>query len=108
MLFRSHLQLNVFMPLIGRDLLQSSRLLADVIRSFNDHCLKGITPNRERIRMHLNNSLMLVTKLNPIIGYYNAAKIAQHALKEGLTLREAALELKLISEEDFDKVMKMD
>ena len=105
---QGHLQLNVFMPLIGRDLLQSSRLLADVIRSFNDHCLKGITPNRERIRMHLNNSLMLVTKLNPIIGYYNAAKIAQHALKEGLTLREAALELKLISEEDFDKVMKMD
>lgn len=105
---QGHLQLNVFMPLIGRDLLQSSRLLADVIRSFNDHCLKGITPNRERIRMHLNNSLMLVTKLNPIIGYYNAAKIAQHALKEGLTLREAALELKLIGEEDFDKVMKMD
>ncbi len=105
---QGHLQLNVFMPLIGRDLLQSSRLMADVIRSFNDHCLKGITPNRERIRMHLNNSLMLVTKLNPIIGYYNAAKIAQHALKEGLTLREAALELKLISEEDFDKVMKMD
>jgi fumarate hydratase class II len=105
---QGHLQLNVFMPLIGRDLLQSSRLLADVIRSFNDHCLKGITPNRERIRMHLNNSLMLVTKLSPVIGYYNAAKIAQHALNEGLTLREAALELKLISEEDFDKVMKMD
>jgi len=104
---QGHLQLNVFMPLIGRDLLQSSRLLADVIRSFNDHCLKGITPNRERIRMHLNNSLMLVTKLNPIIGYYNAAKIAQHALKEGLTLREAALELKLISEEEFDKWMEV-
>ncbi|MCR4737025.1 MAG: class II fumarate hydratase [Bacteroidales bacterium] len=102
---QGHLQLNVFMPLIGRDLLQSSRLLADVIRSFNDHCLKGITPNRERIRMHLNNSLMLVTKLSPVIGYYNAAKIAQHALNEGLTLREAALELKLISEEEFDKWM---
>ena len=104
---QGHLQLNVFMPLIGRDLLQSSRLLADVIRSFNDHCLKGITPNRERIRMHLNNSLMLVTKLSPVIGYYNAAKIAQHALQEGLTLREAALELKLISEEEFDKWMEI-
>ncbi len=105
---QGHLQLNVFMPLIGRDLLQSSRLLADVIRSFNDHCLKGITPNRERIRMHLNNSLMLVTKLSPVIGYYNAAKIAQHALNEGLTLRESALELKLISEEEFDKWMNGD
>ena len=104
---QGHLQLNVFMPLIGRDLLQSSRLLADVIRSFNDHCLKGITPNRERIKMHLNNSLMLVTKLSPKIGYYNAAKIAQHALNEGLTLKEAALELKLISEEEFDEWMEI-
>ena len=104
---QGHLQLNVFMPLIGRNVLQSSRLLADVIDSFNDHCLKGIVPNRERISMHLNNSLMLVTKLNPHIGYYNAAKIAQHALANGLTLRESALELKLVSEEDYDKWMKI-
>ena len=94
------------MPLIGRDLLQSSRLLADVINSFNDHCLQGIVPNRERIAMHLNNSLMLVTKLSPHIGYYNAAKIAQHAHAEGLTLREAALALGLVSEEEFEEWMK--
>ena len=104
---QGHLQLNVFMPLIGRNLLQSSRLLADVINSFNDHCLQGVVANRERIAMHLNNSLMLVTKLNPHIGYYNAAKIAQHALKEGLTLRESALELGLVSEKDFDEWMKV-
>ena len=103
---KGHLQLNVFMPLIGRDLLQSSRLLADVIDSFNDHCLKGLEPNRDRIAMHLNNSLMLVTKLSPHIGYYNAAKIAQHAHAEGLTLREAALALGLVSEEEFDQWMK--
>lgn len=103
---QGHLQLNVFMPLIGRNLLQSSRLLADVINSFNDHCLKGIQPNRERITMHLNNSLMLVTKLSPKIGYYNAAKIAQYALAENLTLREAALKLELITAEDYDEIMK--
>lgn len=104
---QGHLQLNVFMPLIGRNLLQSSRLLADVVNSFNDHCLKGVQANRERITMHLNNSLMLVTKLSPTIGYYNAAKIAQYALSEGLTLRQAALELNLISEEDFDRIMQL-
>lgn len=104
---QGHLQLNVFMPLIGRNLLQSSRLLADVINSFNDHCLKGIIANKERIAMHLNNSLMLVTKLNPHIGYYNSAKIAQHALANGLTLRESALALQLVSAEDFDKWMKL-
>lgn len=103
---QGHLQLNVFMPLIGRNLLQSSRLLADVMNSFNDHCLVGITPNRERISMHLQNSLMLVTKLNPHIGYYNSAKIAQHAHAHNLTLREAAIELKLVSPEDFDEWMK--
>lgn len=104
---QGHLQLNVFMPLIGRNLLQSSRLLADVINSFNDHCLKGIQPNIDRISMHLNNSLMLVTKLNPHIGYYNSAKIAQHAHENNLTLREAALELKLVTPEDFDEWMRL-
>ena len=104
---QGHLQLNVFMPLIGRNLLQSARLLADVINSFNDHCLKGITPNLERIQMHLNNSLMLVTKLSPHIGYYNAAKIAQKAHHDGTTLREAALQLGLVSEKEFDEWMKL-
>lgn len=102
---QGHLQLNVFMPLIGRNLLQSARLLGDVIDSFNEHCLKGIKPNMERISMHLQNSLMLVTKLNPHIGYYNSAKIAQYALANGLTLKEAATELKLVSPEDFDRWM---
>ncbi len=104
---QGHLQLNVFMPLIGRNLLQSARLLADVINSFNDHCLKGIEPNLNRIQMHLSNSLMLVTKLSPHIGYYNAAKIAQHAHANGITLRESALALQLVSETDFDKWMKL-
>ena len=104
---QGHLQLNVFMPLIGRNLLQSSRLLADVINSFNEHCLKGIKPNKDRISMHLNNSLMLVTKLNPHIGYYNAAKIAQYAHENNLTLKESALELNILSPEDFDQWMKL-
>ncbi len=104
---QGQLQLNVFMPLIGRNLLQSTRLLSDVINSFNDHCLAGTVANRERITMHLNNSLMLVTKLNPHIGYYNAAKIAQYALSEGVTLREAALHLKLLSAEEFDQWMQL-
>lgn len=104
---QGHLQLNVFMPLIGRNLLQSARLLADAINSFNDHCLKGIKANTERIKMHLNNSLMLVTTLSPHIGYYNAAKIAQYALEKNITLRESALALNLISAEDYDRIMKL-
>jgi fumarate hydratase class II len=99
-------ELNVMKPLIIDNFLRSSRLLADVCLSFNDHCASGIEPNRERINELLNRSLMLVTALNPHIGYDNAAKIAKHAHKKGLTLRESALELKLLSAEQFDQWVK--
>jgi fumarate hydratase, class II len=95
-------ELNVFKPLLIHNFLQSCRLLADGADSFRKHCAVGIEPNRERIKMHLENSLMLVTALNPHIGYDNAAKIAKKAHKEGLTLRKAALELGLVTSEDFD------
>lgn len=103
---QGQLQLNVYMPLIGSNLIHSALLLGDVINSFNEHCLKGIQPNYDRIDRNLHQSLMLVTKLSPHIGYYNAAKIAQYALKEDLTLKEATLKLQLASPEDFDLWMK--
>ena len=102
---QGHLQLNVFMPLIGHNTIESARLLTDAILSFNENCLKGITANHTQIERHLRNSLMLVTALNPHIGYYNAAKIAQHAHQNNLTLKEAALQLKLVSEEEFDRIV---
>ena len=104
---QGHLQLNVFMPLIGYNIIESIRLLSDGINSFNENCIKGIEANHTNIEKHLHNSLMLVTALNPHIGYYNAAKIAQHAHHNNLTLKESALELKLVSEEDFDRWMKL-
>lgn len=103
---QGHLELNVFMPLIGHNLILSARLLAEAIHSFDTHCMQGIEPNLPNINQNLHNSLMLVTALNPHIGYYNAAKIAQHAYANNLSLKEAALELKLVSEEDFDKWVK--
>jgi fumarate hydratase class II len=96
-------ELNVMKPLIIYNFLMSVRLLADASTSFNEHCASGIEPNRERIKELLNRSLMLVTALNPHIGYDNAAKIAKHAHKKGITLREAALELKLLTAEQFDE-----
>jgi len=96
-------ELNVFKPMIIYNFLWSTRLLADASVSFNDQCATGIEPNRERIDELLQNSLMLVTALNPHIGYDNAAKIAKHAHKTGKTLKEAALELKLVTEEQFDQ-----
>ena len=95
-------ELNVMKPLIIDNFLRSVRLLADVCVSFNDNCATGIEPNRERIDDLLKRSLMLVTALNPHIGYDNAAKIAKHAHKKGITLRESALELKLLTAEQFD------
>jgi fumarate hydratase class II len=95
-------ELNVFKPLIIQNFLQSARLLADGAVNFVERCASGIEPNRETIARHLNNSLMLVTALNPHIGYDNAAKIAKHAHKKGQTLREAALELGLVTGEQFD------
>lgn len=99
---QGHLQLNVFMPLIIRNILHSANILADCCRSFRLHCVQGIEPNLSKIKEHLNNSLMLVTALNPHIGYSDAAKIAQMALRNGLTLKEAALQSG-ISESDFDQ-----
>jgi fumarate hydratase class II len=94
-------QLNVFKPVMAANFLQSARLIGDVCVSFNEHCAKGIQPNYEGIKKNLENSLMLVTALNPHIGYESSAKIAQKAMKENLTLREAALALKLLTDEQF-------
>ena len=96
-------ELNVFKPLLCHNFLHSCRLVADGCDSFRKNCAVGIEPNQERIKMHLENSLMLVTALNPHIGYDNAAKIAKKAHAEGSTLREAALGLGLLSSEDFDR-----
>jgi fumarate hydratase class II len=95
-------ELNVFKPLIIHNVLQSLRLLGDACTNFNRFCAVGIEPNRARIDENLKNSLMLVTALNPHIGYDNAAKIAKKAHKDGLTLKQAAAELGLVTAEDFD------
>jgi fumarate hydratase class II len=95
-------ELNVMKPLIISNFLESARLLADVCASFNDHCATGIEPNRAQIDELMKRSLMLVTALSPHIGYDNAAKIAKHAHSKGLTLRESAHELGLVTAENFD------
>ncbi|MEQ9327167.1 MAG: class II fumarate hydratase [Rhodospirillales bacterium] len=97
-----HLELNVFKPVMAYCLLQSIRLLSDAIRSFTDNCLRGLKANEARIAELVANSLMLVTALNPHIGYDNAARIAKQAHADGTTLKEAALALGLVSAEDFD------
>jgi fumarate hydratase class II len=96
-------ELNVYKPLIAHNVMQSCRLLGDAARSFREHCAEGIEPDRARIRELLDRSLMLVTALNPHIGYENAAKIAKHAHANGTTLRESAIALALVSAEDFDR-----
>ena len=98
-------ELNVFMPVIAFNALQSIRLLADACDSFNENCVVGIEPNREKIQEYLNDSLMLVTALNPYIGYDNAALVAKTAHQEGKTLRQTVVELNLLSEEEFDRVV---
>jgi fumarate hydratase class II len=97
-----HFELNVFKPVIAANVLQSARLIGDACVSFNDKCAVGIEPNLPILQRHLENSLMLVTALNPHIGYENAAKIAKTAHKEGTTLREAAIGLGLLTNEQFD------
>ncbi|HEX5657126.1 MAG TPA: class II fumarate hydratase [Polyangiales bacterium] len=99
---QGNFELNVFKPVIAYNMIQSVRLLADASESFNDNCAYGIEPNRATIEKNLNNSLMLVTALNRKIGYDNAAKIAKHAHKTGSTLKEAAIDLKLLTAEEFD------
>ena len=101
-----HFELNVFKPVIIFNVLQSIRLLADACNSFTDNCVVGIEANKERITEHLNNSLMLVTALNPHIGYDNAAKVAKKAHKEGTTLKAAAMALGLLTSAEFDKWVK--
>ena len=98
-----HLELNVFKPVMIYNLLQSIWLLADVSRSFTDNCLKNIKANKQKINKFVQESLMLVTALNPHIGYDNAAKIAKKAYKEGVSLKEAAIDLKLLNEKQFDE-----
>ncbi|MBI5475213.1 MAG: class II fumarate hydratase, partial [Ignavibacteriales bacterium] len=99
-------ELNVFMPVIAFNVLQSIKLIADACESFSEHCVEGITANEINIKKHLENSLMLVTSLNPVIGYDNAAKVAKKAHKENKTLKEAALELGLLTAEKFDEVVR--
>lgn len=99
-------ELNVFMPVIAFNLLQSIQLLGDACNSFNDHCAVGIEPNRDKIDHFLHNSLMLVTALNPVIGYENAAKVAKTAYKENKTLKQVAVELELVSEQQFDEIVR--
>ncbi|HEY0899610.1 MAG TPA: class II fumarate hydratase [Sphingobacteriaceae bacterium] len=98
-----HYELNVFKPVMAANFLQSARLIGDACVSFTDNCAAGIEPNYEGIKKHVENSLMLVTALNPHIGYENAAKIAKKAHKENKSLREAALELGLLTNEQFDE-----
>ena len=100
---QGNFQLNVFMPVLIYNMLQSIRLLADAMESFNDNCAVGIVPNAEKIKSNLESSLMLVTALNPHIGYEKAAEIAKTAYQRGLTLKQAAVELGILTEEEFDR-----
>jgi fumarate hydratase class II len=99
-------ELNVFKPVMIFNLLNSVRLLGDACNSFDENCAVGIEPNRAVIEKYLQNSLMLVTALNPHIGYDNAAKVAKKAFTDNSTLREAASELGLLSGEEFDKAVR--
>ena len=101
---QGNFELNVFMPVLAYNFLQSVRLLSESIHAFNIHCAAGITANRERMRRNLMNSLMLVTALNPYIGYENAAKTAKKAFRENISLREACVSLGFLTEERFDEV----
>ena len=99
-------ELNVYRPVIAHNILQSIRLLSDGIKSFTKHAVKGIKPNKERIDYNLHNSLMLVTALNPYIGYDKSSEVAKKAFKEKITLREAIIKLEYLSGEEFDKYVR--
>ena len=103
---QGNFELNVFMPVCIYNFLQSARLLGDVMRSFELRCARGIKPNREKIQAYLDESLRLVTALNPHIGYENAAKVAKTAFAEGITLREAAVRLGFLTAEAFDQIVR--
>ena len=100
---QGHFELNVFKPVIIYNVLQSIRLLGDACNSFTENCVEGIEANEDRIDDLMNNSLMLVTALNPHIGYDNAAKIAKKAYNENISLKEAGIELGLLTDEQFDQ-----
>lgn len=103
--FQGHLQLNVFKPMIISNFLQSANLLADAVESFNVNCLQGLVPDPDRMAELLDRSLMLVTALNPVIGYYKAAEIAQKAWKNGTTLKEEAVSLGYLTPEAYDDLV---
>lgn len=100
-----HFQLNVFTPMMAHNVLTSAQLIGDACVSFTDNCVSGINPDLPRISSLLNESLMLVTSLNTHIGYYKAAEIAQKAHKERTTLKESALTLGYLTEEEFDRIV---
>jgi fumarate hydratase class II len=99
---QGHYELNVFKPMMAKNLIESATILADATLSFNEHCAKGIEPNHANIEKLLNNSLMLVTALNTKIGYYKAAEIANTAHKNGTTLKEEAINLGYVTAEEYD------
>ena len=103
---QGNFELNVFMPVIAYNFIQSARLLAEAMESFNKNCAVGIKANKEKMHHNLYNSLMLVTALNPYIGYENAAKTAKKAYKENISLKEACVELGFLTAEKFDEVFK--
>ena len=97
-----HFELNVFKPVLIYNFLQSARLMADTVSSFYEHCLKGLLPDENKIASHLNNSLMLVTALTPHIGYDLAAKAAKKAYDENISLKQACMDLNMMTSEEFD------
>ena len=101
---QGNFELNVFMPVLIYNFTQSVRLLSEAMVSFNDNCVVGITANKEKMHDNLHHSLMLVTALNPYIGYENAAKTAKKAYKENISLKEACVALGFLTEEKFDEV----
>ena len=103
---QGHLELNVFKPVLAHKLIESAHLIADACESFNENCLKGLKANKEKIKEHVDNSLMLVTALNKKIGYYKAAEIANNAYKNGTTLRYESIKSGYVSEKEFDKWIK--
>lgn len=103
---QGNFQLNVYMPVIIYNYLQSVNLLSDAINSFNDKCCVGIEANVDKMQENLHNSLMLVTALNPYIGYDNAAKTAKLAFREGISLKEACVKLSFLSEQEFDEIVR--
>ena len=103
---QGNFELNVFMPVCAYNFLQSVRLLSEAIASFDKNCASGICANREKMDENVRRSLMLVTALNPHIGYENAARIAKKAYAENLTLREACAALELLPPEEFDRIVR--